>query len=219
MIRLIAPIPRRVCLAVSGGSDSMAALDFALRGGREVRVLHFDHGTLHASEARGFLEDFCGSRGLDLVVSGLRRARDSRQSLEEYWSAERHRFFAEHLDWGPVVTGHHLDDAVEWWVMTSLHGTPRLMHPVNRNTGVIRPFLATPRAELEAWCVRRGVPWVSDPSNSSRAHMRNVVRLDIIPHALRVNPGLATVVRKRLLAAARPESGAGEYLGEERTAQ
>ncbi len=45
MIRLITPIPQRVCVAVSGGSDSMAALDFVVRGGREVRVLHFDHGT------------------------------------------------------------------------------------------------------------------------------------------------------------------------------
>lgn len=219
MIRLITPIPQRVCVAVSGGSDSMAALDFVVRGGREVRVLHFDHGTPHAREARAFLEGHCRSRGLDLDISGLRRVRGHRQSLEEYWREERIRFFSEHLDWGPVVTGHHLDDAVEWWVMSSLHGEPRLMPAVNRDTGVIRPFLATPRSELEAWCVRKEVPWVTDPSNHSRAHMRNVVRLDIIPHALRVNPGLASVVRKRLLAAVdadRSNSSPAGYLGEER---
>lgn len=219
MIRLTVPIPRRVCLAVSGGADSMAALDFSLRGRREVRVLHFDHGTPHAGEARAFLEGFCGSRGLELVVSGLRGTRGARQSLEEFWRVERLRFFSEHLDWGPVVTGHHLDDAVEWWVMSSLHGTPRLMPPTNPDTGVIRPFLTTPRAQLTAWCERRGVPWVTDPSNASRDHMRNVVRHDIIPHALRVNPGLATVVRRRLLGAGRLELGTGEYLDEERNSQ
>lgn len=179
----------------------MAALDFACRGGRDVRVLHFDHGTPHAAEARAFLEAHCEARGLDLVVSGLRRERGTGESLEEYWRSERIRFFKVQSGHGPIVTAHHLDDAVEWWIFTSLHGDPRVMPVENRESGVIRPFLATEKSELVEWCEKKGVPFILDPSNNSRDYMRNRIRHDIMPHALSVNPGLRKVVRKKILTA------------------
>lgn len=179
----------------------MAALDFVCRGGRDVRVLHFDHGTPHAAHARAFLEGHCRAHGLDMVVSSIQRERGTRESLEEYWRSERIRFFGEQSGHGPIVTAHHLDDAVEWWIFTSLHGDPRLMPVENYDTGVIRPFLATEKSELIDWCKRRDVPFVEDPSNSSRDYMRNRIRHDVMPHALSVNPGLKKVVRKKILAA------------------
>ena len=190
----------------------MAALDFICRGGREVRVLHFDHGTPHGTVARDFLETHCGSRGLNLVVSGLQRERDAGESLEEYWRSERIRFFKEQAGHGPIVTAHHLDDAVEWWIFTSLHGHPRVMPVENRDTGVVRPFLAPEKSELLDWCVRKKVPFVQDPSNDSRDYMRNCIRHDIVPHALRVNPGLRKVVRRKLVCSPKSTSDMGAYL-------
>lgn len=198
MIRLLKKLPNTVYVAVSGGVDSMAALDFARRGKRAVHVLHFDHGTKHGSEARKFIEAYCSSERIPLTISSLQRPRDPSESLEEYWRNERIRFFREHTD-APIVTAHHLDDAVEWWIFTSLHGSPRLMSYSNDTTGVIRPFLATPKDELVSWCERKGVPHVSDPSNESRNHSRNRIRHDIVPHALVVNPGLRTVIKKKIV--------------------
>lgn len=190
----------------------MAALDFICRGGREVRVLHFDHGTPHGTAARDFLEAHCKTYGLNLVVSGLRRERAAGESLEEFWRAERIRFFKEQSDHGPIVTAHHLDDAVEWWIFTSLHGAPRVMPIENRDTGVVRPFLATEKSELIDWCTRKGIPFVQDPSNDSRDYMRNRIRHDIVPHALCVNPGLRKVVRRKLLQCAESTSINNAYL-------
>ena len=201
MIKLITPLPRQVSVAVSGGPDSMAALDFICRGGRDVQVLHFDHGTPHAAVARAFLESHCMARGLSLVVSGLQREKGPKESLEEYWRSERIRFFKEQSGHGPIVTAHHLDDAVEWWIFTSLHGAPRMMPVENHESGVIRPFLAIEKSELVDWCEKKGVPFVEDPSNSSRDYMRNRIRHDIMPHALQVNPGLKKVVRKKITSA------------------
>lgn len=176
----------------------MSVLDFVRRGKRDVHVLHFDHGTAHGRDARKFVEDYCKSERLQLTVSSLCRDKLPSESLEEYWRNERIRFFQEHRS-KPTVTAHHLDDAVEWWIFTSLHGKPRLMSRRNQDTGVIRPFLATLKADLISWAARKGVPHVSDPSNESRNHARNRIRHDIVPHALLINPGLHTTIRKLII--------------------
>ena len=198
MIKLLEALPRRVYVAVSGGVDSMSALDFVRKGKRLVHVLHFDHGTAHGKDARKFVEEYCKSEKLEVTVSTLKRSRDKSESLEEFWRNERIRFFREHTD-APIVTAHHLDDAVEWWVFTSLHGHSRLMSCRNHESGVVRPFLATPKSELISWAERKGVPHVSDPSNESRNYARNRIRHDIVPHALLINPGLHTTIRKLII--------------------
>jgi tRNA(Ile)-lysidine synthase TilS/MesJ len=58
MIKLLGKIPNTVTLACSGGPDSMAALDFLMRGRKRVKVAHFDHGTEHGSKARKILAEF-----------------------------------------------------------------------------------------------------------------------------------------------------------------
>jgi len=197
VIRLLDKVPGKVYVALSGGVDSMAALDFMRRGKRKVHALHFDHMTAHGRDARKFVEDYCSKEGVPLTVSTLSRDRSDEESLEEFWRNERIRFFREMSD-APVVTGHHLDDAVEWWLFTSLHGRPRTMSIRNPDTNVVRPFLATPKTELLEWCQKKGIPFVQDPSNESRNHARNIIRHDIMPHALAVNPGLRTTVRSMI---------------------
>ena len=58
MIRVTGKIPRRVAVAVSGGIDSMAALDF-LRRSHEVVVLHYNHGTPYAPKAESLVRAYC----------------------------------------------------------------------------------------------------------------------------------------------------------------
>jgi len=42
-------LPREICIGVSGGPDSMAALDF-LSKSHKITVLHFNHGTNFGEE-------------------------------------------------------------------------------------------------------------------------------------------------------------------------
>jgi tRNA(Ile)-lysidine synthase len=202
MIHLLDKIPNRVTVAVSGGLDSMVALDF-LRNcdKRSVDVAYFNHGTRHGFEAEKFVKNFCFRNMLHCRTGKIDRKRKGDESQEEFWRNERYRFFSElRNDKAPIVTAHHLDDAVEWWVFTSLHGESKLMPYENSEFRVIRPFLTTPRSELEAWAKNKNVPFVEDPSNRSMKYMRNIIRHEIIPTALKINPGLATVVKKKILA-------------------
>jgi len=189
-------IPDQVAIAVSGGPDSMAILDFLRRGPKEIQVLHFNHGTDHSFEAEEIVRDYCDRWKIDLKVGNLTEKVTKGSSLEEFWRKNRYNFF-ERSTKRPVITCHHLDDVVENWVFTSLNGNP-MMIPSKRGK-YIRPFLVTTKKDLLSWCDRKNVPYIIDPSNSDTSFMRNLIRHELIPVALKVNPGLSKVIRKKVL--------------------
>lgn len=199
MIRLVGfKLPADLYVAVSGGPDSMAAMDFLIRGRRNVTALHFDHGTKHGEYARKFLTGYCFRRDIELIVGEKNRERLPNESPEEYWRNMRYEFFAKYTD-RPIVTAHTLDDQVENWIFTALHGTPRLI-PYSREPNIIRPFIGTTKEVLMEWCHRKGVFFVYDPGNEDPRYMRSLIRTEIVPNALRVNPGLHKVIRKKVLS-------------------
>jgi len=198
MIRLLGKIPHKVSVAVSGGLDSMVILDFLNNGKNDIDVLHFDHGTKFGSTAKEFVVNYCSENGIPYVVGQTKSSKMSTESWEEYWRNERYSFFKENNK-RPIVTAHHLNDIAEWWIFSSLHGKAKIMPYENGAFGIIRPFLITPKKELEQWSIRNGVPYVQDPSNESRRYMRNIIRHDIMPTATVVNPGLHKVLKKKVL--------------------
>ena len=197
MIQLLGKVPNNINVAVSGGPDSMAALDFLNNGKRSITVLYFNHCTDHGYEAKQFIRRYCMQRGIGMLDDRLRGKKPDDMSLEEFWRTERYKYFKRHSS-RPIVTAHHLNDVVEWWLMSSMHGESKIIPYENDEYNVIRPFLLTPKSELVDWCERKKVPYLTDPSNESRDHMRNVVRHDIMPHALRVNPGVEKVMKKKV---------------------
>lgn len=195
MINVLGSIPKKVAVAVSGGADSMAALDFLSRSNRDLLVLHFNHGTPFSSEAEAFVKSYCKNRDIRLEAGAISRERSSDESREEYWRNERYAFFSNFLD-RKIITCHHLDDAVETWLFTSIHGNPMLI-PYSRDN-FIRPFLTTRKAALTGWCARKGVPFLEDPSNTDVAYMRNLIRHELMKTVLTINPGIHKVVKKKV---------------------
>ena len=194
MIRLAGRVPNKITVACSGGPDSMVAIDFFVKGKKDVRVAHFDHKTSHSSDARSFVEKYCKDKGLELVIGELLSEKQKGQSPEEFWREHRLKWLHS-LD-GKVVTGHHLDDAVEWWVFTSINGNGRLIPYANNN--IIRPFLLTKKSIIDRWVARNSVRHVSDPSNLDVKYARNRIRSNLIPEILKINPGIHKVVRKKI---------------------
>ncbi len=116
--------------------------------------------------------------------------------MEEHWRDERYKFF-DNFD--TVVTAHHLDDCIETYLFSAMHGNPKLI-PLHRNN-VVRPFLTTPKYEFFNWAMRKNLAFCHDTSNDDDKYMRNYVRKHIVPHAFKVNPGLDKVVKKMVLDA------------------
>ena len=194
MIRILGKIPQKVAVATSGGVDSMAALDF-LRRTRDVKVLHYNHGTGgHADAATTVVKEYCKKHKLFSVIGWNHEEMPVGVSHEAWWRKKRYEFFDSATD-RHIVTAHHLGDAVENWIFTSLNGNPFLI-PVNRDL-YLRPFLTTEKDDFISWCKRKNVPYVEDVTNTDTRYRRNYIRHVMMPHVEYINPGIKKVVKKK----------------------
>lgn len=194
MIKLLFPLPKNLVVAFSGGVDSSAVADF-LRRKHNVTLAFFHHGTETSKKAHAFVQKFAEEKKLPLVVGHLTKPYPEGVSNQEFWRNERYAFLDTFKD--PVITAHHLDDCVETYIWSSLHGNSKVI-PSQRNN-VLRPFLTTTKHDLEDWAIRRGCGWINDESNADTKYMRNYIRHELMPHALYVNPGLPKLVKKLIL--------------------
>jgi tRNA(Ile)-lysidine synthase len=190
MIKLLFPLPRHVTVAFSGGVDSVAVVDF-LSKNHDVTCAFYHHGTNNSYSAFKFVTEFCTERKLPLLVGVLNKDKPKKMSYEEFWREERYNFLST---LGPVITAHHLDDAVETYLWSSMHGNPKVPKLIRGN--VIRPFLCTPKSEFISWCHRKELTWCEDLSNEDQQYTRNYIRKNLVPHAMHVNPGLRKTVKK-----------------------
>tara|TARA_R110002074_G_scaffold62629_2_gene150274 strand:- start:178 stop:795 length:618 start_codon:yes stop_codon:yes gene_type:complete len=197
MIRIIGKIPQRVTVACSGGIDSMSIANFLLEGRRKVHLAYFNHDTPHSRDAEQFVKKYAAKNRLTLTVGRVRGTR-GKLSLEEFWRNERYEFLTSLGD-NYVITCHHLDDVVETWLFKCLHGNPGLI-PYSREPNIFRPFLMTEKSAIVSYADRKGVDFIDDPSNRMTKNiMRNHIRHNVMPQVLKVNPGIRTTIRKKLI--------------------
>lgn len=195
MIKLETKLPRHFYLACSGGVDSMACLDF-LSKNHDVTVLHYNHGTAHGHIAERFVRGFCYKRRINYHVGVNREPPPPGLSREAFWREKRYNFLNDYSN-APIVTCHHLDDCVETWVWSCMHGNPRTI-PYRRKS-VIRPFRLTRKRDFQLWCDMHNVPYVEDESNEDIHYTRNYIRREMMPSVLKVNPGIHKTVKKIIL--------------------
>lgn len=195
MIKLLYKLPRKVTVAFSGGVDSVAIVDF-LEKNHDVSCAFFHHNTANSERALQFVDKFCDDRDIPLFVGYLTLDKPKHKSTEEHWRDERYRFLNKFDD---VVTGHHLNDCIETYLWSAMHGDPKVI-PYRRKN-VIRPFLLNPKQEFIDWCLRKDLEWCEDLSNEDDKYMRNYIRKHIVPHAYHVNPGIEKVVKRMILDA------------------
>ena len=184
-------------VALSGGVDSIAIAHHLLRAGKLKAALWFNHGDDASSHEYGVVHNFCRPNNLNLFI-GDESMVDVRYSTsrEKHWSDLRNTWFNQ-FD-GQVITGHNLDDAVEYYLMTSFQGEG---HYTNyRNKNVCRSYLTTPKSDLVEYAKEHNLQWFEDPTNGDvEFTYRNRIRHMILPEVLKVNPGLFNTVKRRII--------------------
>lgn len=180
-------------LAVSGGLDSMVLLTAAAarlpaRARKRTIVATFDHGTGKAAGRAAALVARQAFRSGFGCVTGRASTIGTR---EEEWRRGRWQFLEQVASKreARVVTAHNLDDQVETVFMRILRDAgPRGLAGLYAESEIIRPFLSISRSTLATYAQQNSVPFVQDPSNCDRKHLRNRVRLDILPSIMKQNP-------------------------------
>jgi tRNA(Ile)-lysidine synthase len=190
------PSGKDVCVAVSGGCDSIALFRslFCLRnklGIARLGIAHVNH-MLRGSESDGdaaFVKHLSVTSQVPFHEKIL-MPRMSASGMEEWARRERYDFFnglraAEGYDY--VATGHTADDQAETVLMRIMRGCGlkglRGIAPI-REDNVIRPFLYVQRAWLSAWLKETNATYREDSSNKNITYHRNLVRLKLLPALL-----------------------------------
>ena len=82
--------------------------------------------------------------------------------------------------------------------MSAIHGQCKLI-PYKRGSNIYRPFLMTSKKIIKDYAERKNVRWVEDPTNVRTEYIRNHIRHTLMPGVLKVNPGIRTTIRKKLI--------------------
>jgi tRNA(Ile)-lysidine synthase len=186
--------PGPLLVMLSGGRDSVCALDLAVRvrGTEAVRALHVNYGLREeAGEDERFCAQLCAQ--LEVALEVARPARPQGAGNLQAWAREVRYAAAAGLADEPgatIVTGHTADDQVET-ILYRLASSPSrraLLGMRPRDDRLLRPLLGTTREETTAYCEERGLAWRDDASNEEADYKRNLVRRVLIPELEKVHP-------------------------------
>ncbi|MEV7037454.1 tRNA lysidine(34) synthetase TilS [Amycolatopsis sp. NPDC051061] len=176
--------PPELCVAVSGGADSLALAEATAyvghHRGHRVRALVVDHG-LQEGSAKIARDAAAAAKSLGADDAEVRRTDVTGPGGPEAAARKaRYRALAGH---DLVLLGHTLDDQAETVLLGLGRGSgPRSvagMRPHDPPWG--RPLLAVPRATTRAACAALGVePW-DDPHNAESRFTRVRLRTEVLP--------------------------------------
>jgi tRNA(Ile)-lysidine synthase len=212
----------RVCVAVSGGADSVALLLSLVEAntgsahnkaplGVVLSAAHVHHG-LRGADADGdeeFVRELCAQLGVPLTVfrvdTAARQAAEG-DGVEEAARELRYESLRGLMASGAVdvvATAHTLDDQAETVVMKMLRGawteglggiSPEI--PGAGSGRIVRPLLGVRRADVEAFLHERAQRWREDATNADVSLTRNKVRHVLMPMLREFNPGVDALLAR-----------------------
>jgi tRNA(Ile)-lysidine synthase len=163
-------------------------------------VATFDHGTGRAARAAvRVVAARCATLGVQVEIG---RATGLAHS-ESAWRSARWAFLitAAGSD-RAIVTAHIRDDQVETVLLRILRGAGARGLAGMMVGSVVRPLLGVSRTDIREYARERRLRWVDDPSNAAPAHLRNRVRMDLLPALRSVTPSIEDALLELGLAGA-----------------
>lgn len=190
----------RIAVAYSGGRDSTgllhATLAAAAEQGVEVIALHVHHGLSPNADAwLAHCEAQCrrwakSGKPVEFVSHRLTNRPGKGESVEAWARQQRYRALrgmALAHDATVVLLAHHQRDQAETLLLQALRGAgvaglSGMPHSAVRD-GITwqRPWLAKPRAEIDAYVRRHRLKHIEDDSNADPRFARNRLRLQVWP--------------------------------------
>jgi len=214
----VTPFP--VVLAVSGGPDSLCMADAIVSLQSEIHVrpvlAHLNHG-LRGQDAKDdvlFVQSFAETHHVGFYTADIdvwKMHLDRRLSVEEAARIARYSFLASvahQTKASHIAVAHNADDQVETVLLRLIRGTGiaglqgmKAISPLkseyetdDATLQILRPLLSMPRQMIVQYCSEQNLAPRYDSTNDERHHMRNRIRLDLLPLLEQFNPGVRKVI-------------------------
>ncbi|MBE6196260.1 MAG: tRNA lysidine(34) synthetase TilS [Rikenellaceae bacterium] len=198
----------RILLTVSGGVDSMVMLALFIESGYRVGVAHCnfqlrgvesdEDEVLVANEAARYGVP-CYNRRFDTVGEMERTG----ESMEMAARRLRYAWFEElcrEEGYDRIAVAHHADDSIETFFINLLRGTGlRGLTGIHYQNGrLIRPLMFAARKEILEYAVQHRIPFREDSTNRSTKHLRNKIRLGLVPRIREINAKFTDLMRRNI---------------------
>lgn len=185
--------PRRLIVAFSGGVDSRVLLELAAQYAKshhiECCAVHVHHGlSNNADHWAEQCQTWCDALSVSLIVERVSLDTNSGESVEKLARDARYQAFKKHIRQGDVlVTGQHIDDQVETFLLALKRGSgPKGLSSMAKvmpfaNAYIVRPLLSVTRTDIEGAARDMALTWVEDESNQDVRFDRNFIRHQVTP--------------------------------------
>ncbi len=195
-----------VTVALSGGADSMALLHllFSMREslGISLYAAHLNH-MIRGEEAlrdERFVRTQCEKLGIPLFCERADvplYAKEHKISTELAAREVRYAFLSG-AGVGAVATAHTASDNFETVIFNLARGTglKGLCGIPPKRGKFIRPLILCTRGEIEEYCARNGIEYVTDSTNLSDDYSRNRIRHTVVPVLKQINSAAEKAVSR-----------------------
>ncbi len=183
----------RLVVAFSGGVDSRVLLELAAQYAKshhiECCAVHVHHGlSKNADYWAEQCQTWCDALSVPLFIERVSLDIRRGESVEKLARDARYQAFKKHIRQGDVlVTGQHIDDQVETFLLALKRGSgPKGLSSMAKvmpfaNAYIVRPLLSVTRTDIEGAARDMALTWVEDESNQDVRFDRNFIRHQVTP--------------------------------------
>lgn len=191
-------------IACSTGVDSCVLLNLCLSAldHNKIIIAHCNHGVRTESNIEEqYIINFAKEHNLKLEIAHFNF--EDLSNFEKIARNKRYDFFrnvAKKYNTKYVLLAHHANDNLETMLMrftkqSSLKGYAGIEEETKfKDLILYRPLLKISRLEIENFANNNNIKYFVDSTNNEYDHMRNRIRLDIVPLLLKENPNLIDAV-------------------------
>lgn len=186
---------KRICVAISGGADSVALLHYLKTVEKEhgytLCAVHCEHGIRgeESVEDMRFVQAFCARLGVTLYTFAEdcpARAKRDKESLETTARNFRRESFSSLILDGKadvIATAHHTGDEAETVLFRIARGSSLTgVGGIAEQSGyIIRPFLYRTKEEILEYAEKNGLDYREDKTNADTRYARNKIRHEVLP--------------------------------------
>ncbi len=197
-----------VIIACSGGVDSVVLAHLCVQSGVDFALAHCNYNLRgeDSDEDERFTSDLADSLGVKyFTISFDTGAYAGAHKLSIQMAARelRYQWFGELLStqgYSWLLTAHHLDDAVETFMINLSRGTgiEGLTGIPAETDKVLRPLLPFTREQILAFAKNHKIDWREDMSNEDTKYLRNKIRHELVPVLKELHPTFQKNFRKTL---------------------